>query len=1389
MIKISYDIGTKSLKAVIGNDIEPQEIIIKEHFSDPLKIIREIEENQLPSDRSQIVGTVTGKYRYILLNNSSIKPLDWTIPVIHYTSRLADDIQYVIDIGAASLSLLEIRKGRFHRFQTNSLCASGTGSFLDQQMIRMELSFRDLEKIKPTRRIPSIASRCAVFAKSDLIHRQQEGYSVEELWNGLTKGMAESCYTTLLRGTAIEGKILLIGGLVKNPLFYHYFSRLIPENKLIIPEKPESFVALSGYHFIHSEENLHSYSSNKPVKTSQAFEKRLTFRPSENKEHLKHRYIDRYGNEISIDVISDNQTIPVFLGIDIGSTSTKGVVRNSETGEILFNFYRRTSGNPIAAYQKLLKGIKEYQNIHQLDLQVKGMGTTGSGRKIVGSYAGADMITNEITAHLKGALREHKDVRTIFEIGGQDSKYILVDDGWMKDANMNYACAAGTGSFLEEQAQVLNIGLDDFETLSAGVSAPKMNDRCTVFMEMDAQKLIVDGHSKEEVVTSLLHAVCRNYLHRVVQNRPVSEPILFLGATARNRGLVEAFQNILGKKIKTSRHSHIMGALGMTELLIREMTGKETLFKGWDLDDQKIDFKERQCDKCQNRCLIIYLETEDSVVSWGQKCGEDTKSRKTDDRYRKYFSFPGSDNPVRYHSAGEKAGSEPSSDRGRIITIPKTLFFYSHSQFWYKFWSELDFTIESSPSSSRETTGLGLKYSPNEICYPMKLAMGHIIYLLKNRKKNIFVPYIIRDTKNSKTTNSYFCVITQSFPAIINSILNYNKIESSELITPVIDFSEAKEKNIKRLHRYLSQRFSLTEKEIAEAFTKAETLQRKSIDDTYEQSLELSKILSSDNKPVLVVMGRAYNLYDEALNLALIKDTAKYGFTLIPYDLIPARREEINPVYNNMYWSYGQKFFSAAEKLNSFPNFFPLFLTNFNCGPDSFILSILEKIWSDKPFLILELDEHSGNAGYMTRIEAFLDRIKSYQEAKTVKQNGEKENSLLSGELKKQRDNKDVGYKNKKLLFPPMHPHGTRLLAAAFRAHNFDAVPLKKENRETYQKGKACLRGSECLPAASTFGSLLDYYEENNPDSHSNTALFMPCASGPCRFGQYGFLQKMILERLGLDIEVFSANSENNYGDVSGKLRLLIAKAVVITDIIVKLGCKLRPYASNPEKVELLLEKNTSSLIRAIETQNQLSETLTSFYRELLSLHIDISETKPLVGIVGEIYVRCSPFSNDNLIKKIEEHGAEAWVAPFMEWLHYTTWLKKKKSVPLTEVIKDIVSNNIVAAIENKYYRLFKDMLKDRLEPTTQEMIDKAVPYLSESIRGEALLTIGRTIAFIEGGAKLIINVAPFSCMPGTISSVILNQISKEYSVPIVTLFYDGFSNFDHQLEHYLNNL
>ncbi len=1305
-------------------------------------------------------AVITGKYADLISGAYNIPVISPIYCIVKtFDKQQFPDVKYFIDIGSSGLSVIELQDGKFHRYDTNSLCAAGTGAFLDQQMKRIGLNYDALQNISIIENPPGVASRCAVFAKSDLIHHQQKGYSIEQMWNGLVKGLAESAFTTLFRGKIINNDVFLVGGLANNKIFLHFFQKLLNNRNLRVAANPDFYLSNSLLNYLNNYNKLDKIKvlNKEPYKAS--FELPLSFNKSSEKKHI--HYLDPLNNEVDIWNLNNGTTYEVFAGIDIGSTSTKIALLNND-GKVLFGLYTRTQGKPISALKNLFEGINILSNNRKVIFNIKGIGTTGSGRNLVGKFIGADIVKNEITAHLKGAIKEFPDVKTIIEIGGQDSKYIFVEDGWMKDANMNYVCAAGTGSFLEEQAKNLNIALDDIPAHCMDANPPISSDRCTVFMEQDAIQLLTYGYKRNEVMASILYSVCKNYLNRVVQNRPIEEPILFLGATAKNQGLVEAFENISNKKINTSQYSHLMGAIGIAEIL-RTNPPENSRFKGFEIRNKEAVLTSDNCELCTNKCLIttMRIEDENTESSWGYMCGKEPEESVV----KKNNHLDG----YKFISKVINANNF-SKDNSINAYFPKALQYFSCHPFWRYFFGELKINLIPTPDTNEEIIALAKTYAMSDFCYPLKLAVGHAMYSINRNNLPVIIPFHIQDTANPKALNSFYCPLSQAFPAILKSALSFNNIDTENIISPVIDFSKPVEYNIKQLEQSVGKYFGISGRKIKQAYNQAIKMEAKIKNDFRNFGKSFIEKRNT-GRPRFVILGRGYNILDQAINFGLPSTIARYGYEVIPMELLPIKRESISDDYKDMYWSYGQKIVVASKYSKKIPDVFPIFTSNFSCGPDSFLLNTFEDILGNKPSLILELDEHGGDTGYMTRLEAFFDRVEHYYSSNKTQPSLEKQ-----VEIKIQNS-----FTGKKVYIPPMHPIGSRLMSAALRSQGIESVPLIKEDIETFTKGSAFVRGSECMPATSTIGAFLHKISQENGQNNGNIALFMPCASGPCRFGLYARLHKRIMENNGINASIISPTFDDNYGDISGALRISLLKVMIVSDLIFKLGCRLRPYEKEKGSIDNILETSIQNLENVFEKKESITKALKQLNSELkkLSFH---NEPKPLVGVVGEIYVRNSPFSNSYLVKRIEENGGEAWVAPLMEWLHYSSKMKPNKN------LNDFVSNKFSAILEQQYFRIFNHLLSDRIEPPISEVMKIGKEFIPKEVEGEPILTIGRAIGFVGQGAKLIVNVSPFGCMPGSICSSIFKDVSNKYNIPIVSVFYDGETEFSDLIGTYIRN-
>ncbi len=1383
MPKLGIDIGSLYLKLVLLDENGEIKLnLMRPHQGNPIKAVKRVlSENGLHGDYS--IGVV-GLNSNLLAEQLNLVPLDDIQAQIYAVKRYYPDVRNIINIGGSSVTLIELDdKGNFRNYVTNSLCAAGTGSFLDQQADRLGISYDKLTELESVDSPPSIAARCAVFAKSDLIHRQQEGYSKSAMWCGLCKGLTNNLMNTLLRGRSLEGLTVIIGGVAQNNELMKWlkneFGDKIQTFNLAAYAGALGAAYLANGHY----RSVDNYSALKETEEKQSYsvirKPLLLIKSKYPSFEVSESYIDEWENEVRITYLPFEKVIEAYLGIDIGSTSTKAILIDNE-GKVLIDVYRKTLGEPIRATQLLFTAIENLCKAKGKEFKILGAATTGSGRKLVGTVIGADLIVNEITAHVKGAMSIDNTIETIFEIGGQDSKYMRTKHGFICDANMNYVCAAGTGSFVEEQAKKLGFKLDEIGELVLGISPPTTSDRCTVFMEQDTHKLIRQGYTKKEAMAAVMYSVVQNYLNKVVGKRYVSkEKIFFQGATARNKGLVAAFENLLNVEIIVSPYCHVLGAHGAA-LLVREArlssNYNESKFKGLNLSNRKIELREESCEICSNKCRITYayIEGEKEVPSYGYMCGRDPEEKHQ--KANENFVFFKLREKLFYKTGAlKKVASE-----AKTVALPLVLSNFIYLPLWKTFFSHLGFKVKFAQRTTDEIAERGGKLTGADFCFPVKVAYGHLEKLLTDQKVDyVFLPYMISSKKHSYATNNYFCPWVQSIASSIKSSVIVSERNKEKLIDSVVDFAWEENYLYKRLYESIGKKLGKGEKEVEEAFKRAMEAFNEFRNACQEEGRKALKSIKENNEIGIVILGRLYNTTDDRISLKLPEKISELGVKVIPLDFIPFEPEKLDATFRNMYWTYGQWIINAANLIRKEENLYGVYLTNYSCGPDSFILSYVEETMGEKPLLILELDEHSSDAGYMTRVEAFLDVIKQSRVKK----------SDVNIYLPKEDYNE---LKKRTLWIPCMHPVGARLFAAGFRGYGYKAEALPPEDKEAFQIGRSLTRGSECIPMTVTIGSLVQKLQSIKAVDKEH-AFFMPTAEGPCRFGQYALMQRIILNRLGYkDLMIISPSSMNAYAGLEDDLRRYLWKALLISDILFKYRCKIKPYEKKPGETENILERSIQRMEKAIAEREDLEKAFSEVRSWFEGIEHYPFNSKPLVGIVGEIFVRCNIFSNDNLIREIEKFGGEAWLAPVSEWILYTAYMQRHDAWEYKkgwkEIIKAYLKNRFLHGDEKKWYELAGELLKDRHEPEIGEVIETGRNYLPLNFGGEAILTVGRAAIFKEQGANIIVNASPFTCMPGTVSSAIFIKMQSQLNIPIVSMFYDGEESMSHRLQVFLRN-
>ncbi|MBN1298941.1 MAG: CoA activase [Actinobacteria bacterium] len=1479
---IGYDIGAISVnRAVIDEknniiDVMPY----TRHYGEPAKLIardlEQISEVRRITQKAKIAFTgLGGKALSEVLEAEFINEIEALTTSVKI---LNPGIHTVIEIGGQDSKFIDLAAGDY---AMNELCAAGTGSFLDQQASRFGLTIEEFCQLALKSEKPStIAGRCSVFAKSDMIHLQQEAAKDEDIALGLCYAMARSFKSGIVKGKKFVPPIIFLGGVSFNQAMIRAFKDILKED-IFVPRHNESFgaagAALALIQKDASEGKIKALSNTggqdnndmayEPaslnahgpdcdladlLKAKQALEKynlhheykKETFAPlSLEKSLLPDPESEKSSpDDYFLKNCPEGLEADAYIGIDVGSISTN-VVAIDRQKRLIQKVYLRTAGRPIEAVRK---GIAIIGDSIGDKINVKAVGTTGSGRYLIGDLVGADTIINEITAQATAAADIDPGVDTIFEIGGQDSKYIALEKGVVVDFEMNKICAAGTGSFLEEQSERFDVKIQDFGDRALSAKAPlNLGERCTVFMETNVYSHYQKGACIEDILGGLAYSIAINYINRVVARKKIGNKIFFQGAVAFNRSVVAAFENYLGKSIIVPPNHEVTGAIG-TAIKAMENAPASSKFRGFEkIKDIKYSQSSFECRGCPNVCEIKKVTIENAEpLYYGGRCEKyekkKTGSKKITDLFAQRDDIlinsykrsleAGQKNKAAKPGAMQINGNTDTSVKindenvsGKIkIGIPYTMLTYEFYPFWDAFFTELGMEVVLSEKTNKKIINDGLSFVVAETCFPMKVVLGHVKNLLDRGVDYIFIPGIrdmpcTDDRIEGSRTGSYPCPFVQGISTFVKASMD---IDHSKILDPLINFSfreYLKNEQLYNLGKKLGSRRALINK----AITAAYKAQQYFYDEIRQKGRQFFESLKKDQLAA-VIISRPYNSCDANISMDIPGKLRDAGIQAVPLDYLPLESVDIFDQWSNMYWEFGDRILSAVEIIKKDRRLYPVYITNFGCGPDSFIMQYFERE-IDRPYLKIEIDEHTAGAGVITRCEAFLDSLDNIKKLHALPQ-----------KQKRPGNKKEPAFKRKagRKIFIPHMGDGSYAIKAAFKSAGIDAEVMLSDY-ETLELGRKYTLGKECYPYIVTTGDILKTLKHNDPEK---CAFLMPLTHGPCRFGQYNKMQKILLDELGYDVPIIapgaieSSQFYKEY-DMQGRKGLnlyLKALAGVITiDYLNKFLRKKRPYEAQKGESDRIYESLLKKVIQSIEQPqgSDIIEVLTSILQLAVYEFEDIkSETalKPLIGVVGEIYVRNHPYSNNELVRKIEEMGGEVELPDFSEWAYHTNATGRLDiSIKQKDVLYKIFTGfkpayasfngngskhdfnaktefkEIARLLPNlaggaKFYianRLFKKLLdryhvklerplkNNNLISTEAENIydiwDNAEPYIIKWF-GEAALSIGKSIEWIKKDIDGIVNVLPFTCMPGTMVTAASKSIREKYKTPWLNLAFDG---------------
>jgi predicted nucleotide-binding protein (sugar kinase/HSP70/actin superfamily) len=655
-----------------------------------------------------------------------------------------------------------------------------------------------------------------------------------------------------------------------------------------------------------------------------------------------------------------------------------------------------------------------------------------------------------------------------------------------------------------------------------------------------------------------------------------------------------------------------------------------------------------------------------------------------------------------------------------------------------------------------------------ETCFPIAVAHGHVLNLMKAGVDYIFAPSVVNlEHEAPRVVHSHACPLVQSLPYLLRASLDFGG-DSPELLSPVFQFERGREavnEQLRRTAQMFEVRPARVEAAIAEAWRALDRF-RGTLQD---RGREVLAGVSAE-APAAVIVCRPYNGCDSTVNLNVPDKLRDMGVLAIPLDFLPLDLVELSHQFPHMYWKYGQKILAGAKFISSRPGLHAVYITNFRCGPDSFISKFFGRLLC-KPHLTIEIDEHSADGGVVTRLEAFVDGMRGIRPAPRKRPRGE---DLFFPIGKSSRP--------LKIYVPHMDDHAV-VVAAVMRANGMDAAAMPMSNHESLELGRKFTTGKECYPCILTTGDIVK--QTRAPDfDPARAAFFMPQASGPCRFGQYHKFHRMVLDELGYEqvpmvvldqtdqfaeqVETFGPNFYRHCWDLS-----------LIVDFMQKTVREMRPYEIKKGQTDRIYREGLRELVEAAERRGDFFAAAADIRRRLEAVEVDRSRPRPLIGVIGEIYVRSHEFANSFLARKLEGFGAQVLLPPMEEWLNYIAEERREicwENGAVWGFVREWLAEFVARWDEGRVARVFRGAVSHMpRESPISDVLRLGSRYLDPTVKGEAILSMGRAVEYVHHGVDGIVNVVPFGCMPGAIVNGLLERFREDHGgIPVLKLAFDG---------------
>ncbi|NPV90138.1 MAG: CoA activase [Firmicutes bacterium] len=1392
MKSIGICIGASNISLVIlerdglGTHVRQAESVT--HDGNPRRVISELLPPELLAESDRFAATGR-KFRNIL-RASSISEPEAIEQAYRFEKQRIGETDLIVSAGGETFMVYQLDShGRIINVFTGNKCASGTGEFFLQQLKRMNVEIEEAVMGADTDNPYQVSGRCSVFCKSDCTHALNKGTPKGRVVAGLCEMMANKILE-LLKNKNFQ-RVVVVGGVSQNDAALSFLRQKL--DNVCVSSFATTYEALGAALWALENETL-------PIR--QRDELFVS-------QHASFKFLPPLKDFLSRVTFKEDIRKPAgagdrcLVGLDVGSTTTKAVVMRWEDQAILASCYLRTNGDPVAAsrhcYRELARQVTE-------SIKIEGLAVTGSGRQIAGLHALTPAVINEIIAHATAAVHFDPEVDTIFEIGGQDAKYTYITSGVPADYAMNEACSAGTGSFLEEAALeslgIVFTEIGDYALRSE--RAPNFSDQCAAFINSDIKTAIQEGIFHEDISAGLVYSICMNYSNRVKGSRAVGQKVFMQGGVCYNRAVPTAMAALTGKDIVVPPEPGLMGAFGVALELKKRLELGLLPALDFDLDElaeREVVYREPfTCagggERCDRKCRVNRIEIKGKVYPFGGACNRyyNLVQEKRSPGTGEMDLVQQRENLLYKNRQCVEAAAE---EKRLTVGISGSLMNHTLYPLFYEFFTGLGMRVVTPTEVDSEA----VDRKGSAFCYPVEQAHGFLGSLIRLNPDAYFLPHIrsmpVGDDSIYKT-----CPLVQGEPYYLKAA--FEELAGKRVITPMLDFSRGYECERETMIK-IGVELGTVRSDAAVAFDRALEAQRAFHLEGRRMGREFLRMLEEDpNRLGVVIFGRPYNAFTKYGNMGIPHKFSSRGYAVVPIDFLPFEEEETT---DKMYWPLGQMILQASRLVKRHPRLFATYITNFSCGPDSFLVSYFRKVMGDKPSLTLEIDSHSSDAGIDTRIEAFLDVVKNYLEvsretaegelgyrpATTLEEDGEM--LIVDSHGVKHR----LTDPNVRFLIPSMGEVGSRLLAATFRHVGVNASAVDNPTEVELKLGQGVSSCKECLPMILTLGSLLKELEGKREDEL--LVYFMPDTTGPCRFGQYSQYMKDVIEKKRIrNVALLSLSPDNGYAGLGTRFTLRGWHSVVISDVLENIYSALLVMARDRDKALRVYRDVVAKIEEMVErgSWKELKQTLRSAAKRLNSLETrGRLEDFPTIQLVGEIYVRKDSFSRQSLVERLADRGIITRTAPIAEWLYYIDYLIKNR-LDRSSTREKQVNAYIQGAFKYWYERSINGILAGSglhevhmvdVDRVMRSMADVISPYLT----GEAILTAGVTITSIIEEVQGVISIGPFGCMPNRIAEALVNhklgekklqvaedrelveEVLKEYSaLPFLSIETDG---------------